>query len=101
MSQSVVDVFEEQSVVASLQPGPTGKVRLSYECPRIDMASQFMHGFLPSVQMRHAYQSSVIEIDRGKLRELKFSQQELAEIGFSLVARLSALVRYSASDRDA
>jgi hypothetical protein len=31
MSQSVVDLLEDQSVVASLQPGPKGMVRLSYE----------------------------------------------------------------------
>src|SRR5260370_5175028 len=101
MSQSLDDVLEEQSVVASLQPGPKGKVRLSYEYLRLDMTSQFLHGFISGVQMQPAYRSPVIEIDRTKLRELKFSQQELAEIGFSLVARLSALVRYSASDGDA
>lgn len=101
MSQSVVDILEEQSVVASLQPGPKGTVRLSYEYPHFDMARRFLRGFVPQIQMQHAYVSSVIEIDRTKLRELKFSQQELAEIGFSLVLRLSALVRYSASDSDA
>ena len=99
MSHSVVELLEEQTVIASLQPGPIGKVRLSYECPRVEM-SQLMQGLLPSVQMHHVYQSSVIEIDRSQLRALKFTQQELAEIGFSLVARLSALVRYSDSDLD-
>jgi hypothetical protein len=100
MGPAVVEVLQEQTVIATLQPGPTGKVRLSYECPRVEM-SHLLRGFLPSVQMRHAYQSSVIEIDRNQLRALKFTQQELAEIGFSLVARLSALVRYSDSVRDA
>jgi len=95
MSQSVVDVLQEQSVVASLQPGPKGTVRLSYEYPHIDMATYFLEGFVPRVQMQHAYVSPVIEIDRAKLRQLKFSQEELAEIGFSLVLRLSGLLRYS------
>jgi hypothetical protein len=95
MSQSVVDVLEEQSVVASLQPGPKGTVRLRYEYPHIDLAKHFLEGFAPRVQMQHAYVSPpVIEIDRAKLLQLKFSQEELAEIGFSLVLRLSGLLRY-------
>jgi hypothetical protein len=101
MPQSVVDVLEEQSVVASLQPGPKGMVRLSYEYPHIDMASHFLEGFVPRIQMQHAYVSPVIEIDRTKLRQLKFSQEELAEIGFSLVLRLSGLLQYSGRGGDA
>jgi|SRR5882762_6210786 len=98
MSQSVVDVLEEQSVVASLQPGPKGTIRLSYEYPHIDMATHFLEGFVRRGQLQHAYVSPpVIEIDRAKLLQLKFSQEELAEIGFSLVLRLSGLLRYSGS----
>jgi len=93
MSQSVADLLEEQSVVASLQPGPKGKVRLSYEFPNIDVGSRSLRGFTQYTQMPQVYIPSVIEIDRIKLRELKFSQEELVEIGFSLVATLSALVR--------
>jgi hypothetical protein len=96
MSQAVVEVLEEQSVVASLLPGPKGTVRLSYEYPDTDMASHFLQGFAPSALAQRAHVSpTVIEIDRAKLRALKFSQEELAEIGFSLVLRLSGLLRRS------
>jgi hypothetical protein len=57
MSQSVVDVLEEQSVVASLQPGPKGTVRVSYEYPHIDLARHFLEGFAPLAQMQNAYVS--------------------------------------------
>jgi hypothetical protein len=47
------------------------------------------------MQMQHAYVSPpVIEIDRAKLLKLKFTQEELAAIGFSLVLRLSGLLRH-------
>lgn len=96
MSQSVVDVLEEQSVVASLQRGPKGTVRLSYESPDPAMVRHFLEGFVPQTKLQHTYVApSVIEIDRAKLLQLKFSQEELAEIGFSLVLRLSGLLRYS------
>jgi hypothetical protein len=102
MSQSVVDVLEEQSVVASLQPGPKGTVRLSYEYPHIDLARYFLEGFALRAQMQQPYVSPpVIEIDRAKLLRLKFSQEELAEIGFSLVLRLSGLLRHSGAGSDA
>jgi len=95
MSQSVVDVFQEHGVVASLQPGPKGTVRLSYESPHQDLVRHFLEGLVPPAQVRQTYvASSVIEIDRAKLLQLKFSQEELAEIGFSLVLRLSGLLRY-------
>lgn len=35
----------------------------------------------------------MMEIDRGKLQRLEFTQQELAEIGFSLVTMLAVLER--------
>ena len=93
MPQSVADVLEEQTVVASLQPGPKGTVRLTYEYPRFDLAKRFLDGFAPRSVMQQAYVAPpVIEIDRAKLLQLKFSQQELAEIGFSLVLRLSGLL---------
>jgi len=98
MSQAVVDVLEEQSVVASLQPGPKGTVRLSYESPDPHMVRRFLVGLVPPTQMQQTYAApSVIEIDRAKLLQLKFSQEELAEIGFSLVLRLSGLLRYGAA----
>jgi hypothetical protein len=91
----VVDVLEEQSVVASLQPGPKETVRLSYESPDPDMVRHFLKGLVPPIQMQQTYVApSVIEIDRAKLLQLKFSQEELAEIGFRVVLRLSGLLRY-------
>jgi hypothetical protein len=102
MSQSVVDVLEEQTVVASLQAGPKGMVRLTYEYPHLDLAKSFLAGFTLPVQRLQAYVCPpVIEIDRAKLLQLKFSQQELAEIGFSLVLRLSGLLRHSGTGSDA
>lgn len=96
MAQSVVDVPEEQTVVASLRPGPRGTVRLAYESPHFNLAKYFLEGFAPRAKVQQAYVSPpVIEIDRTKLLQLKFSQQELAEIGFSLVLRLSGLLRHS------
>jgi hypothetical protein len=102
MSQSVVDVLEEQTVVASLQAGPKGMVRLTYEYSHLDLAKSFLAGFTLPVQRLQAYVCPpVIEIDRAKLLQLKFSQQELAEIGFSLVLRLSGLLRHSGTGSDA
>jgi hypothetical protein len=102
MSQSAVDVLDEQTVVASLQPGPKGTVRLTYEYPNTDFAKHLLRGFAPWAQMQQAYVSPpVIEIDRAKLLGLKFSQQELAEIGFSLVLRLSGLLRHSDAGSEA
>jgi len=101
MSQYVVDVLEEQTVAASLRPGPRGTVRLTYEYPHVDLARYFLEGFAPPAQALPAYMSPpVIEIDRAKLLQLKFSQQELAEIGFSLVLRLSGLLRHSDAGSD-
>jgi hypothetical protein len=37
-----------------------------------------------------------LEVDASRLRTLKFTQQELAEIGFGLLSRLSTLVKYDA-----
>jgi hypothetical protein len=102
MSQSVVDLLDEQSVVASLQPGPRGKVRLSYEYPRPPATNGPLSGWHASHLSSHvAYSSSVIELDRAKLRKMQFSQEELAEIGFSLVARLCGLARAPAPEDDA
>jgi hypothetical protein len=100
MSQAI-DVLEEQCVVASLQPGPKGTVRLSYEYPHVDVASSWLKGFALRAPIQYAYVSPVIEIDRAKLRRLEFSQEELAEIGFSLVLRLSGLLHLSDGSSDA
>jgi hypothetical protein len=98
---ATIDVVEEQSVLASLQPGPKGTVRLSYEYPRLDIASYWLKGFALRAPVQYTYASSVIEIDRAKLRRLEFSQEELAEIGFSLVLRLSGLLHRSGGGSDA
>jgi len=74
MPQPVVDVLEEPSVVASLQLGPKGTVRLSYEYSHFDMTKSFLGGFALPAPMRQTYMSPVIEIDRAKLKDLKFSQ---------------------------
>jgi hypothetical protein len=100
MSQTV-DVLEEPSVIASLHLGPKGTVRLSYEYSHFDMTKRFLGGFAFPAATQQTYLSPVIEIDRTKLKDLKFSQQELAEIGFSLVLRLSALARHAATESDA
>jgi hypothetical protein len=94
MSQSAARIVEDQTVVASLQPGPNGTVRLSFEYPEAVLEGFSLGNFAEQGQMARVYASPVIEIDRDQLKQLQFSQEELAEIGFSLVARLSALVRY-------
>ena len=101
MSQSVVDLLDEQNVVASLQPGPEGKLRLSYEYPQLSVTGGVLGPAMNFGSLNVTYVSPVIEIDRVKLRKLQFTQQELAEIGFSLVARLSALAHDPALDGDA
>lgn len=87
-------ILEDQSVVASLQPGPNDTVRLSFEYPEAVLEGFALVSLAERGQMARNYASPVIEIDRAQLKQLQFSQDELAEIGFSLVARLSALVRY-------
>jgi hypothetical protein len=37
-----------------------------------------------------------LQVDASKLRTLKFTQQELAEIGFGLLSRLSTMVKHDA-----
>jgi hypothetical protein len=76
MSQSAVGVREQQGVVASLQPGPKGTVRLSYGSTDPDQVRHFLEGLVPRARMQHAYAApSVFEIDRAKLLQLKFSQE--------------------------
>lgn len=93
-SAAKANIVEDQTVVASLQPGPNGTVRLSYEYPDSVLEGFSLGRLGPLGESARIYASPVIELDREKLREMKFSQEELAEIGFSLVARLSGLVRY-------
>jgi len=102
MSQVVIDVLEDQAVVASLHPGPKGTVRVTFELPHLDeMAGRFFDAFGSPVQIRYAYQSPALEIDRIKLKELKLSRDELAELGFGLAMRLAGLLRHEdANDRD-
>ncbi len=91
MSNSVIEPF---SVLASLQAGPPGKLRLSLDYPNGGIVRGLLGSFhLPARWRHHTTGASVIEIDRGKLQRLEFSQQELAEIGFSLVTMLGVLER--------
>ena len=81
------------SVLASLSAGPEERVRVSYRFPHGEaLARLFRRPRQGAGRRRHA--SAVLEIDRAKLRSLRFSQQELAEIGFSLVMHLAVLDRY-------
>jgi hypothetical protein len=87
MSNTESDPF---CVVASLRAGPAGKVRVGYDLPFRRVLADWSHR-LRSGGKRAYDISPVIEIDRAKLRRLKFSQQELAEIGFGLVMNLAVL----------
>ena len=78
-------------VVVSLEPGPKGTVRLSYDSPGFDIPAPWLRALAAARRRIAACRPPVIEIDRVRLRTLQFSQAELAEIGFSLVSRLSAL----------
>lgn len=91
MSNSLVEPF---SVLASLQAGPPGKLRLSLDFPNGGIIRGLLGSFhLPVRQRHHTTGTSVVEIDRAKLQRLEFSQQELAGIGFSLVTMLGVLER--------
>jgi hypothetical protein len=91
MSQSVAESLTNRNVVASLQPGPKGTVRIAYDHPRFEMPREWSRQLEATRQFAVPYAPPVIEIDRKKLRKLQFSEAELAEIGFSLVLRLWAL----------
>lgn len=88
-------IFAEPfSVLASLQAGPPGKLRLDLDFPNGGIVRSLLGNFnWPARQRHRATVTSVIEIDRDKLQHLRFSQQELAEIGFSLVTKLCVLER--------
>lgn len=81
-------------IVVSLEPGPQGTVRLSYDQPGFEMPAQWLRALAGTRRYITAYRPPLIEIDRARLRKLQFSQAELAEIGFSLVSRLAALASY-------
>ncbi|MGH8152463.1 MAG: hypothetical protein ACREPF_06975 [Rhodanobacteraceae bacterium] len=82
------------SVIASLTAGPHGTVRVSYSFPFRKALAALFRRFRPSVSRLTDYPPCVLEIDRAKLHRLQFSQQELAGIGFSLVAHLAVLDAY-------
>jgi hypothetical protein len=89
MSQFLANTVENSNVVVSLQPGPKGTFRLSYEIPKFEMQRPLWQQQLgPRRQFASSYAPSAIEIDPEKLRKLQFSKDELAEIGFSLVKQL-------------
>ena len=91
MSDSFIDPF---SVLASLQAGPPGKLRVDLDFPNGGIIRGLLGNYNWPARRRHnATAPSVIEIDRGKLQRLQFTQQELAEIGFILVAKLCVLER--------
>jgi|GEM_PF-2640228 len=91
MSNSLIDPF---SVLASLQAGPPGKLRVDLDFPNGGIIRGLLGNFdWPAKRRHHATAPSVIEIDRGKLQRLQFSQHELAEIGFILVTKLSVVER--------
>ena len=76
-------------VVASLQeiPGQSG-LRLNLDIATGQTKDLPQHAF-------EMYPVS-LEVDASRLKTLKFTQQELAEIGFGLLSRLSKLVKYDA-----
>lgn len=77
------------AVVAKLQavPGQSG-LRLTLEIEPSRAKG-------PSRQAFEMYPIS-LEVDAAKLRTLRFTQEELAEIGFGLLSRLSTLVKHDA-----
>ena len=93
MSPSVADELEEPSVIVSLHAGPAGTVRLSYDIPQQEAVDEWLRGLQRSSDATVVYPTSITEVDGAKLRDLSFTQQELAEIGFALVAKLSAVMR--------
>jgi hypothetical protein len=100
MSQAFANTAIEGKVVVSLQPGPKGTLRLSYEFPQLKMSRSLLPQQQASWQkLASSFAPSAIEIDPEKLRKLQFSKEDLVEIGFSLVKQLwaqSALAQHVA-----
>lgn len=70
MSRQEMDPF---SVIASLQAGPPGKVRVGFELPFFKAVGALLSGFRWR-RKSVAYQGlAALEIDREKLRRLDFS----------------------------
>lgn len=89
MSPFLTSTVENSNVVVSLQPGPKGTFRLSYEIPAFEMQRPlWQHHVGSSRQLTASSAPSAIEINPEKLRKLQFSKDELVEIGFSLVKQL-------------
>jgi hypothetical protein len=91
MSKQEIDPF---SVVASLQAGPPGRVRVGFNLPFFKAAGALLSGFRWRRRPVPYQSSATLEIDRAKLQHLDFSQQELAAIGFSFASRLCAVERF-------
>ncbi len=72
------------SVIASLQNIPEGRVRLSFEVMRIGPRGLEIRALEPF--------PTSLDLEASRLRTLKFSQEELAEIGFNLLVRLASFV---------
>jgi hypothetical protein len=89
MANITDNAVTDGAVVASLQRIPGKReFRLNFEIATAR----------PKDLPQHAFETFPIslEVDASRLRTLKFTQQELAEIGFGLLSRLSTLVKYDA-----
>lgn len=84
------EVEEPFSLVASLEAGPPGKLRVRYRFSDAGVFALLPRRISPR-EWRRSLPSYLVEIDRTKLHKLQFSQRELAEIGFGLVSQLCAL----------
>lgn len=84
------DSEEPFGLVASLEAGPPGKLRVRYRFSDAGVFGLLQRHTRPA-QWRRSLPSRVVEVDRAKLHKLQFSQRELAEIGFGLVSHLCAL----------
>ena len=71
-------------VVAAILEMPNGEMRLSFDDVRTQTPSD------PREWKRVAHYTGAA-IDPSKLKELSFSEKELADIAYSLLARLAAI----------
>jgi len=82
--QSTFKAHAGLGVVAAILESPRGELLLSFDDVRTGTPSD------PKEWRREVHYTNA-PLDAAKLKELSFSEKELADIGFSLLARLAAM----------
>jgi hypothetical protein len=82
--QSTFKVHAGLGVVAAILEGPDGELRLSFDDVRTGTPCD------PKEWRREVHYTNA-PLDAAKFKELSFSEKELADIAYSLLARLAAM----------